>query len=207
MVGHVLALEEYKVGIEGFEHNEFENEILQKLGEDSIMRAIFPQLGGLADEIKRDYERSTKWHRRFLEMAQLVASWSKDRSTKVGAVIAKDRRVLATGYNGASTGMDDEDPDLHQKPSKYLFAEHAERNAVYQAASMGVPLKGAVIYISGPPCCDCARAIVMSGISQVYWPEDNPFEVAGEVGERWKESITASFRILKAANVTVTRIK
>lgn len=146
------------------------------------------------------------WDKRFLDVCNLLATWSKDRSTKVGCVIVKDRHILTTGYNGFTPGIDDEDDSLHERPNKYMYTEHCDRNAIYQAAKFGISLKGATMYLTGPPCCDCSRGIVQSGIVRVVWPVDNPFEQDPETSQRWAESMRASFKILKAGNVSTDRI-
>ena len=77
---------------------------------------------------------SDKWHNRFMDVAKLVATWSKDTSTKVGAVVVgPDKEIRSTGYNGLVRGVDDNIPERMERPTKYDFFEHAERNAVYNA--------------------------------------------------------------------------
>lgn len=111
---------------------------------------------------------SDKWHNRFMEVAALVSTWSKDPSTKVGAiVVGPDREIRSTGYNGLVRGVDDNKPERLERPTKYDFFEHAERNAVYNACLIGASLKGCVIYVTAMPCPDCARAIIQSGIKMV----------------------------------------
>ena len=108
---------------------------------------------------------SEKWHKRFMEVAELVATWSKDPSTKTGAiVVGPDREIRATGYNGLVRGVDDNKPERMERPTKYDFFEHAERNAIYNACLTGTSLKGCVMYATHAPCTDCARAIIQSGI-------------------------------------------
>ncbi|MBE6458768.1 MAG: dCMP deaminase family protein [Alphaproteobacteria bacterium] len=103
-----------------------------------------------------------------MEVAELVATWSKDPSTKVGAiVVGPDREIRSTGYNGVVRGVDDDIPERLERPTKYDFFEHAERNAVYNACLIGASLKGCVIYVTAMPCPDCARAIIQSGIKEV----------------------------------------
>ena len=103
-----------------------------------------------------------------MDLAKLVASWSKDRSTKVGAVIVDQRNViLAIGWNGFPRHVDDDVEERHERPIKYKWTEHAERNAVYNAASKGIEVFNATIYIPWYPCADCARAIIQSGIFEV----------------------------------------
>jgi dCMP deaminase len=105
------------------------------------------------------------WDSRWMDMARLVASWSKDRSRKCGAVIVDSRNVLVSlGWNGFPRGVDDTVDARHERPAKYHWTEHAERNAIYNAAANGHPTKGCTIYLPWYPCADCARAIIQSGI-------------------------------------------
>ena len=152
-------------------------------------------------------DRDLKWHNRFLDMCRHIATWSKDRSTKTGCVLVKDRKVLSVGYNGFTPGIDDEKPYYHDRPQKYWYTEHCDRNAIYSAARNGIALEGATMYLTGPPCCDCARGVVMSGLSLVVWPKNNPFENPGEVQERWRESVAASLEILEAGGVQILRVE
>ena len=111
---------------------------------------------------------SDKWNKRFMELAFLVASWSKDPSTKTGAVVVgPDKEIRATGYNGPVRGVDDDVPERFERPTKYDFFEHAERNALYNACLTGVSVKGCVMYATHAPCVDCARAIIQAGIKTV----------------------------------------
>lgn len=107
------------------------------------------------------------WNEYFLEMAHLVASKSKDPSTKVGCVIVtEDKVVAATGYNGLPRGVEDK-PERMERPAKYLWTSHAEENAVSQAARVGMPLKGGIAYVTHMPCSRCARTLVQAGVSVV----------------------------------------
>jgi len=108
------------------------------------------------------------WDRRFFDLANYISKWSKDRSTQVGAVIVdKNKVVLSMGYNGFCRGIDDNIEKYHNRPEKYKWTEHAERNAIYNAARQGSSLIGCTIYTSLYPCMDCARGIVQSGIVKV----------------------------------------
>ena len=115
-----------------------------------------------------------KWDLRFLNLACEVASWSKDDSTKVGCVITtEDHRIVSTGYNGLPRGaIDDKEsiPDRHDREKdKYLYYEHAERNAIYNAAYKGIALKDCVAYITMAPCMNCARGLIQSGLKRVVF--------------------------------------
>lgn len=104
----------------------------------------------------------------FMSMACLTAMASKDPSTKVGAVIVgNDDEVISLGYNGFPRKVHDLDKARYQRPIKYSWIEHAERNAIYNAARIGVSCRGARMYIPFHPCSDCARAIIQSGIKEL----------------------------------------
>lgn len=108
------------------------------------------------------------WDERFVTLAMHISGWSKDRGRRVGCVIAdSDRIIRATGYNGFPRGIADGVDERHDRPQKYLWAEHAERNAIFQAAKIGVSLQGCTIYLPWFPCADCARAIVQAGITRL----------------------------------------
>jgi len=105
------------------------------------------------------------WDRRFLDLAASIASWSKDRSAKTGCVIVgPDRLIRSTGFNGFVRGVDDDVQARHERPAKYSWTEHAERNAIYNAARLGISLTGCTCYVNWFPCIDCARGIVQAGI-------------------------------------------
>lgn len=108
------------------------------------------------------------WDDYFMNLATQVAKRCKDRSTKIGCVlVGPDNEIRATGYNSFPRGINDNDDARHQRPEKYFWTEHAERNAIYAAARVGTPLKGCRAYLPWLPCMDCARALVQSGISEV----------------------------------------
>jgi dCMP deaminase len=136
-----------------------------------------------------------EWHEYFFEMCKLVSQKSKDIHTKAGCVIVgPDNGVRSTGFNGFPRGVIDKvtQPDYFsalatesakkkdveeqqkkvyertQRPEKYIWTEHAERNAIYAAAKTGTPLDGCRIYVTGMPCYDCCRAIIQAGIKEVY---------------------------------------
>jgi dCMP deaminase len=108
------------------------------------------------------------WDNRWMSLCDHIAQWSKDRSSQFGCVIVDERQsVLSLGWNGFPRGINDEIEERHERPAKYLWTEHSERNAIYNAASSGVVLLGATLYVNGIPCADCARAIIQSGIHRV----------------------------------------
>lgn len=107
----------------------------------------------------------TKWDTRFIDLAKLVASWSKDPSTQVGAVIVdKDKRIVSTGFNGFPQGVDDEATD---RDTKLLRTIHAEENALLFARR---DVTGMTVYVTRPPCARCAAKLIQSGVSRVVYP-------------------------------------
>ena len=103
----------------------------------------------------------TDWNQRFMELAQHVAGWSKDPSTKVGAVIVNDnKQVLGLGYNGFPRGVHDCAERYNNRDMKLMYVAHAERNALDNAASV----EGATLYSTLFPCTDCAKGIIQRGI-------------------------------------------
>ena len=130
----------------------------------------------------------SNWDKRWLEKAQQFGDWSKDRSTKVGCVIVDaEQRLVSQGYNGFCTGCDDTIDSRHERPAKYLYTEHAERNAIYNAARLGISVKGTTIYTSLFPCVDCTRAIIQSGIKRLVTLQ--PDFSHHKYGKDWKVSL------------------
>jgi dCMP deaminase len=110
-------------------------------------------------------KRSVRWDHRYLQLAHHVGQWSKDRSARTGCVIADSDGIVRTmGYNGFIRGVDDEIEERHRRPQKYDWTEHAERNAIYNAARVGISVLGCTLYVNWFPCKDCARATVQAGI-------------------------------------------
>jgi dCMP deaminase len=136
------------------------------------------------------------WDKRFMDMARHVAAWSKDKSTKLGAVIVDDENtILSIGYNGFPRGSNDNIEERYERPQKYLYTEHAERNAIYNAVRHGVSLKGSTIYVPMFPCVDCARGIINSGIKRVITYEPNFND------ERWGDSFKVSHQLFEECGI------
>jgi dCMP deaminase len=113
---------------------------------------------------------SEKWDNRFMLLAHHISEWSKERGRRVGAVIVgPDREIRSTGFNGFPRGVNDDLEERHAKDTgaKYLWSSHAERNAIYNAARVGISLKGCSIYVPWFPCVECAKAIVQVGITDL----------------------------------------
>lgn len=113
------------------------------------------------------------WDELFILQAALIAQKSKDPSTKVGCVIVNDDNViLSTGFNGFPRGINENIESRWKRPEKYTWVEHAERNAIFNAARVGVSLNGATAYLNWEPmpCAECARALIQAGVKQIVGP-------------------------------------
>lgn len=138
----------------------------------------------------------TDWDKRFLELAQHVAGWSKDPSTQVGAVIVDvKRRVLAVGYNGFPRGVEDDPRTLADRDQKYSLTVHAEMNAILNSGAFS-RLEGSTLYSTLFPCNECAKAIVQAGVYRVVTHRPD--------NKRWKESHQVASDIFSQARVVVT---
>ena len=125
-----------------------------------------------------------KWDKRFMEMTELVGSWASCYRRKVGAVIIKDKRVMTTGYNGASEGITScmqRGECIREKlniPSgthaETCYAAHAEQNAIIQAARYGINIDGATLDCTHQPCGICAKMIINAGIKRVVYKDGYP---------------------------------
>ena len=140
------------------------------------------------------------WDEYFMNLTRNVAVKSKDQSVKVGTVIVgPDHEVRSTGYNGFPRGVDESTSERWERPIKYQWIEHAERNAVYNAARMGTSVNGCTAYMESPPCTECGRALIQAGIKEVVVSRQNPFKDR----EDWKESIQFALDMLEEAGVKV----
>jgi dCMP deaminase len=140
-----------------------------------------------------------KWHTRFLKLAHEIAAWSKDNSSKVGAVIVDDDRTPRSfGYNGFPAGVNDDIPERRERPLKLKFSEHAERNALNHCAKHGISVDGCTIFVTHHPCDACCRSIIGSGIRRVV--VDKAI-MQSDFAERWKDDIAVSQTMFKEAGV------
>lgn len=148
-----------------------------------------------------------KWDQRFLALAEHIAEWSKDNSTRVGCVVTTaDRRIISTGYNGIPRHLSDDAERFPERwdrdRDKYAFWEHAERNAIYNAAFAGVRLQGATLYTTLAPCMDCVRGIIQSGIRRVVWDKQKTAEYASTR----RLDLSQSKAVLQCAEIIVDEV-
>ena len=140
------------------------------------------------------------WDEYFINIAEQVKLKSKDKRTQIGVVVVgKDNEIVSTGYNSFARGINDNLDERQERPEKYYWFEHAERNSIYNAARIGVSTLGTTMYMTcGMSCSDCARAIINSGISKIVLRKGK-----GAKGDKWNESSIRSIQMFKEAGVIV----
>ncbi len=135
------------------------------------------------------------WNKRFMDLADFISNWSRDPSTKIGAVITdKDHRIISTGYNGFAKGVDDYAERYLDRETKYKMILHAEENAIMFAKQR---LDDCEIFITKlPPCAHCAALIIQSGIKNVYMQDI-------EIPDRWMQSFNLTQKMFSEAGVNL----
>lgn len=146
-----------------------------------------------------------KWDKRFMDVAKLIATWSSciRENRQIGAVIVRENRIIATGYNGSPSGVKsclERGECLRDKlniesgtKQEICYSVHAEQNAIAQAARMGHAVNGGTIYITHSPCSICSRIIINSGIKRIVYAENYPDKF--------------SLDLLKEAGIEVLKLK
>lgn len=137
----------------------------------------------------------TKWDKRFLELCRVVARWSKDPSTKCGAVIVRpDNTIVSLGYNGFPQPIADTDERLKNRDVKYEMIIHAEMNAILLTRE---PVAGCTLYVEPyPPCARCAVHIIQAKIAKVVAPVPTPEQLG-----RWGLSFAMTRDLFTEAGV------
>lgn len=155
------------------------------------------------------------WHEYFMMVAKLVSVRSTCNSRKIGAVIVRHNRILATGYNGAVHGAPhciDRGPDFCLRRSigahdadkyNYCISSHAEVNAIDQAARFGIPLDGSVLYCTLEPCNWCFKQLIQSGIREIYFEE--PYDSKNKQFDLyWRQTMESHEGIAVFQQVTIS---
>src|SRR5574344_1818049 len=135
-----------------------------------------------------------KWKKRFIQLSKEISTWSKDPSTKVGAlIISEDKNIVSTGYNGFPRGIEDTEERLNNRELKYKFILHAEMNAIMNALYNNRSVKNCILFVHGLPCCsDCAKAIIQSGIKEIV--------IDSKASSKWSDSCEIAVKMFKVYN-------
>jgi dCMP deaminase len=142
------------------------------------------------------------WDQYFISMCYLVAMKSKDPSTKVGCVIVgEDNEVVSTGFNSFPRLLNDNVPERAVRPLKHVFIEHAERNAIANAARIGASTKNCKMYMMWCPCVECARMVIQSGVKEIIVHKEFPGNL-NHAGH-WQESLIHGEQMLQECGVNL----
>ena len=174
----------------------YAEQVLYLFGFSGIMGNIYKEITGGHIMKRQDY---INWDEYFMGIAMLAARRSKDPNTQVGAcIVSQDNIIISTGYNGMPKGCsDDEYPwEREGEQTKYPYVVHAELNAILNAS--GRDLRGSRLYVALFPCNECAKAIIQSGVKEVYYLSDKYAD---------SMSTLASKRMMLSAGVTFKQLK
>lgn len=145
------------------------------------------------DKLDKDYF--------MLELSERFSNFSKDPTTKVGAIICdKNYRVLSSGYNGLASNYPDDYSNITRE-EKHLISIHAEVNAILNAAKNGVNLSNSTIYASEHPCANCTAAIVNAGITRIVLREKTNLSLS-----TWGKSLEMSQKIIDSCNIELVKL-
>lgn len=139
----------------------------------------------------------SKWDVRFCSIAEQYASFSKDPSSKIGAIFVSPKNiVLSAGWNGFPRQVPDDEAKLNDRETKYHYMVHAEMNAIYNACHNGISLDESVLYVHGLPVCfECAKGVIQVGTRKVVCNWHGP------IPEKWKESWESSKELFNMAGI------
>ena len=137
------------------------------------------------------------WGKKYTSLAKEISTWSKDPSTKVGAIVVGcDGQILSQVYNGFPRRIADSEDRLNNRERKYELVVHAEMNAIYNASLNGISLKDSVLYVYGLPICnECAKGIIQVGIKKVIAMRPQIYN------SQWDKSIKDAEALFREAEV------
>lgn len=137
----------------------------------------------------------------YLRNAYCIAAQSRDKSNQNGSVlVSSNNEIIATGNNNFPTGVEFTEERSTVRPDKYRYFEHAERAAIYQAARAGSKVYASTMYVPWAACCDCARAIINSGVLVVVMHRER----MQMTPERWQSSVNEALEMLVEAGVQLS---
>ena len=132
-------------------------------------------------------DQRPSWQEYFLHITNLVASRSTCRRRAVGAILVRDKRILATGYNGAPQGLPhcldigclrEQEGVPSGERHELCRAIHAEQNVIIQAARYGISIAGSTLYCTHHPCVICTKMLINAGVEAIYYQEGYPDELS-----------------------------
>ena len=148
-------------------------------------------------------QQSSRWDERFLEIARGISSWSKDPSTKVGAIAVVRRKIIAQGYNGFPAGCNDSEEFYNNRETKYARMIHAETNVICNACNSMVGLHRATIYVYGMyPCPECVKLLSQVEIARIVFQLGESHN-----SDKWKSDFETSKLLMRELHIGYTHYK
>lgn len=145
------------------------------------------------------YSQLNKWDKRFLNLANYISQWSKDPSTKCGAVISRGNRIISLGFNGFPMLIGDQESLYADREIKYKMILHAEINAILFAKE---DLSGCTLYTTPfPPCARCAAQIIQKGIRKIVAPISS-----SELLDRWSHELVIAEGMYLEAGIELIEV-
>ena len=136
-----------------------------------------------------------KWDERFMSLASLVATWSKDPSSKVGScIVDSQHRVVSVGFNGSPKGVE----DVGERTTRLMRTVHSEANSLHFANR---DVQGCTIYVTHPPCANCAAHLIQRGIAEVVFYRGTPGFL-----ERWGDNYYEALAMFSEVGVKVREL-
>lgn len=146
-----------------------------------------------------------QWDQYFFGILEAVTAKSQDRSRRFGSLIVDvNNRILATGYNGIPRRIVYRET-YHMRPDKYTYFVHAELNSIFNAAATGTAVHGASLYTQEPPCAECAKGIIQSGIATVVYRDEPRHDPKLAELDTWRATVEIAIEMFKEAQVLLRK--
>ena len=162
----------------------------------------------VADEfITKQFDDNTwknpGWDELFMRHAYLIATKSKDKHTKIGAVLVKDKSVISEGYNGFPRNVNDNIEERNNRPLKYEYIVHSEMNCLCNCSKKGISSDGSTLYCFALPCSNCTKSLINAGIKELVYHKQWDDIGINKNNDKWKESVKHSEIMLKESSIIV----
>lgn len=147
------------------------------------------------------------WDSYYIRLLNAIAEKSQDEHSKYAAIIVDGHQLIrSTGYNGLPRGVHYHNK-YHARPDKWIYFVHAEQNAIFNAARIGTSVEGCTIYVLRPPCVECVKAIIQSGILIIRYVEEHKFDPKVVLSvDDWRSKMEAAQELLYSAGIAIKRI-
>ena len=151
---------------------------------------------------------SKSWEQTYFDMIEALRGKSKDPSSQFASlIVGTNHEIRSTGFNGFPRGVKDSPERYANREIKYKLVVHAEQNAILNAARVGIPLDGCILYVDSYPCSNCAKSIIQAGIVEVVLNGDSVIHNDEGFKSRWKDEIDTALGMFEEAGVKIRIFK